>query len=348
MNNAVQKLHHFGRIPREPQASEADVAALRSRAKRVELFAYPLSRQFPWATTALLAACGSISAATALYWSACVCRSESVDELRPRVRTFAKALSAGTVSLADLEDMQLHRLFTVSLCHFRENFARGVVNVVVFFCCGTLLERLRGPSFVFAAAVGAAVASNALALLMHEPSISSTSGSVAAMGTYCWLRHGHWAVWPGVPVPLTWLMAPILVSDLTAFAAYPSQLKEYRAILDSKCHDVTIEGGCHEITAVDNITAAADIQGTVGAPSVEKADGMSGLELTVGLAACNVVLERARAACHQVPEDVLMWQAELEQAMEMALPPPPQGAFWADIAGAVLAIIFVGFTKGVR
>merc|ERR1712151_248901 len=59
-------------------------------------------------------------------------------------------------------------------------------------------------------------------------SVTSSSGGVVALGVLCALRHGKWAAWPAVPVPTFWLLAPILVADLSAFSSYTSQLGHFR------------------------------------------------------------------------------------------------------------------------
>eukprot|EP00811_Abedinium_folium_P005891 NODE_15420_length_1051_cov_2.267316.p1 GENE.NODE_15420_length_1051_cov_2.267316~~NODE_15420_length_1051_cov_2.267316.p1 ORF type:complete len:232 (+),score=69.00 NODE_15420_length_1051_cov_2.267316:268-963(+) len=227
----------------------------------------------------------------------------------------ARMLGLGTVSLDDVAGGEVHRLLLASLCRSSEATGRLYADAVVLACCGTLLERLHGPLFVLAGALGASAASNALALLVHEPSVSSTSGGVAALGTLCALRYGRWAAVPGIPVPVAWVMAPILVASISALLAHPANVREYEDLVAAR-----VEAG------------------------IEVAD-MSGLEVAVASAACDAILENVKASYQPPPADLVQWREELEVAAETAPPPPPDGAFLADVAGAALACAFVLLTR---
>merc|ERR1711920_20352 len=96
-----------------------------------------------------------------------------------------------------------------------------------------------GSGFVLSFLAGTTILSNAMGLALHErrhplddrvAPLTSTSGGIVAMGVFCALRHGKWAAWPGIPVPTAWMLAPVLVADLSAISAYFGQLSEFEAI----------------------------------------------------------------------------------------------------------------------
>lgn len=300
-------------------------------AVELRLFAYPANRRFPWATCALMAASGCVTSAAALYWHLRVCGAQSLDELRPELVVFSRALALCSVAREDLERGELHRLLLASLLRAGERPARALADAVVLGCCGTLLERLYGPWPVLALLAGGTALSNAGALAVQSrlaatgpssssgaaagcaPRLTSTSGGITALGVLCALRHGRWAMWPGLPVPAAWLMAPLLVATASAAAAYRRQLAEYRA-------------------AVLEAAAAAPL------PEAGQADGTalpkSAFEVAMALAACEAVEARARADCRQPAEDICAWREEVEQVAASVLPLPPDGAFLADVVGA--------------
>ncbi|CAE8638283.1 unnamed protein product [Polarella glacialis] len=43
------------------------------------------------------------------------------------------------------------------------------------------------------------------------------------------MHRRSWAAIPGIPLPMSWIMAPILVADLSAARSYRHQLAEYKA-----------------------------------------------------------------------------------------------------------------------
>merc|ERR1712060_819577 len=151
-------------------------------------------------------------------------------------------------------------------------------------------------------------------------------------------QHGRWAVWPGLPVPISWLLAPLLVADMCAASAYLVELKEHKAIA----------------------AAMADIAGTTG--DGEKVAGtrdddtprppLSNFEVSAALAACHAIDERSWVDCQPPPEDVAVWSRELELAAEKhaseAPISPGAGAVWADLFGALLAVGLAGVMRGRR
>jgi len=232
----------------------------------------------------------------------------------------------------------------------------------VLVCCGTLLERLHGPGFMLAVVAGTTAASNALAVLAHgsavaappaaggsapragdrgAASIASTSGGIVALGTLCALRYGRWAAWPGLPLPLSWLLAPVLVADISAAAGYFRQLPAYKAALADHAAEVTSQVGA------DAGPAAPDPAG--GSPGDELEDARltpSGFELAVALAACRSAETCARAECRPPAEEIASWREDLERASEASAPLPPDGAFWADAAGAALTAVLAVAARG--
>lgn len=321
----------------------------------MQLFAYPTSRQFPWATTALFLASGCVSAAVALHWQLRVSSASSVEELRERSERFAAALALCGVSSEDLARGEVHRLALASLLHAGDQPGRLLADAAVLACCGTLLERLRGSGFVLALVLGGTAAANALAASAHGRSsagaldanlqkasgdgaapddamlptapplarISSTSGGVTALGAFVAFRYGRWAALPGLPLPVAWLMAPVLVATLSSFAGHGRQLKAYREAADE---------------------AAAARRECGGLPPAVA--GLSALEAAVVLAACEAVEDRARGACQPPPEDVAAWREEIQEALVCLPPQPPDGAFFADVAGAAVGVLVALLLRG--
>jgi len=350
--------------PQERRDAEAE-ANMRQEvdkgAQALQLFAYPRNRRCPWATLSLLLMSGCLTATAAFYWNWFVRRAETLEELEPRVSMFAWALGMCSVSSDDLARAEVHRLLLTSLLHAEETPARILLNAAILVCCGTLLERLHGPVFVLTFTVVATVASNVLALVAHRrftelspqrcglrdqklmsipspaPSVTSTSGGVVGLGALCWLRYARWAVWPGVPVPIAWLMAPLLVADASAAVKYFRELPAYMlSVVDQAMQD-------HDADETPDGAEARHL-----AADGRDSSPLSGLELAVALAACEVVGERFRGQCRPPPDEVMQWRDELELATEVrppSTPMQPSGAFWADIAGAGIAVALAGVLR---
>lgn len=308
----------------------------------MQLFAYPSDRRMPWATLGLLAVSGCLTATAAWHWRCRVCSSQSLEELQPRLRSFSWGLSSCSLSIDDLKRGEVHRLLLVSLLRAGEQSARVFADAVVLVGCGTLLERLYGPGFVVSLVVGGTVTSNAAAAMAHAslvppgtapeaPRLASTAGGVAALGAFCALRHGRWAAVPGAPVPVAWLMAPLLAAVFSSYSTFRQQMAERKA------------------AATAAATAASEEKGPDGldappAPAVEmQADDdavMSAFEAMVAMAGCEAAEERARSECRPPPADIVAWREEVEQVVEAAPPMAPDGAFLADIAGALFGAAF--------
>lgn len=319
-------------------------------AAALQLFAYPSSRHFPWGTVAMLVASGGLTAATALCWHLGICRAQTVDELRPLLLAFTKGVSSCAVSSDQVLQGEVHRLFTASLLRAGERPSRALADTAVLACCGTLLERLHGPSFMLAFTIGATALSNALAAAAHSAlvsvrvapgacadqayngsaaSITSTSGGIVALGTLCAIRYGRWAAWRGLPLPISWVLAPVVVADVSAAREYFRQLREFKAVVVSPkapTEGDALEGGDPEL--------------------VDPEEAPSGFELAVALAACQAADAHARSECRPPPDDIALWRDDLERAAEVATPLPPDGAFLGDIAGALLAVVVAVAARG--
>jgi len=305
----------------EGELGAAARAELDRHAQRMQLFAYPSSRQVPWATLVLLAASGGITTMAALYWNQFVCKSASLDELQPRIGTFMAGLQACSCSSAGLARGELHSLVLTSLLRAGEQPARLLADGAVLICCGTLVERLHGPGRLLALVVGSTVVSNALAPILDNAflaptpassevvSITSTSGGIVALGIFCCLRYSRWAVWPGVPIPVTWLLAPVLVADLLAARCYWQELPEYQQAI--------IPAGNSSPDAA--LGSSPGQQGQEEASEVQEGtSALQGLELAVALTACDGVSDHARTECRPGPDDVEAWREELDRAAEVA------------------------------
>lgn len=317
---------------------ELDAAAraeLESNARQLQLFAYPADRRWPWAVMCLMAASGSFTLGMAMYWKRRVCAAPSLEELQPRVQAFADALGACTVSRDGLLRGELHRLLLASILQAGNAPARVLTDASILVCCGTLVERLHGPGFLLSLVGGSAIMCNGLALLAHERcashaarsscakehssaevSITSTSGGVVALGVFCGLRYGRWALWPGLPVPVAWILAPLLVADAVTGRYYMQRLLLYWAE-----------------------TGQPDPEAAPTTEATEPSDRSSGLHLAVALGACEGVAERARAECRQAPDDVASWQEDLERRIGAAPPLPPDGVLWADVFGVAMGAV---------
>merc|ERR1712187_597144 len=95
-------------------------------------------------------------------------------------------------------------------------------------------------------AISSMILSNGLAIVLHgkavavpsgsspsekacvSPFVVSTSGATVALGTLCTFLNSRWAALPGLPVPVLWLLAPVLASDATAAASYFRAMPAYR------------------------------------------------------------------------------------------------------------------------
>ncbi|CAE7257875.1 unnamed protein product, partial [Symbiodinium necroappetens] len=199
---------------RRPERQE-----IQQSAAEMQLFASAESQRPPWAVILLLLASGGLTAAATALWAK-VSHSQSLEELQEELQNFCWVISGCSVSLPQLQAGEVHRLFAASLLRAGERPARLLADTILFFCCGTLLERLYGSTFLLQLILGSTVFSNVSALYLHQHfvapsgdppgSISSSSAAVVTLGTFCALRHGRWAAWRGVPVPISWLMAPVL------------------------------------------------------------------------------------------------------------------------------------------
>eukprot|EP00439_Symbiodinium_sp_Y106_P078021 s1148_g16.t2 len=201
---------------RRPERQE-----IQQSAAEMQLFASAESQRPPWAVIFLLLASGGLTAAATALWAK-VSQSQSLEELQEELQNFCWVISGCSVSLPQLQAGEVHRLLAASLLRAGERPARLLTDTVLFFCCGTLLERLYGSTFLLQLILGSTVFSNVAALYLHQHlvapsgSISSSSAAVVTLGTFCALRHGRWAAWRGVPVPISWLMAPVLVRSIVS------------------------------------------------------------------------------------------------------------------------------------
>ncbi|CAE7413867.1 rlmI, partial [Symbiodinium pilosum] len=277
---------------------------LQSTALDMQLFASAESRSIPWVVMLLLVASAGVTSAVATLWAQ-VSRSQSLEELQEQLQRFCFVVSGCSLTWPQLQAGELQRLFTVSLLRAGDQSARLLTDVSIFVCCGTLLERLYGSTFLLQLILSSTVLSNVFALCIHQhftaPSgdcagrISSSSAAVVTLGTFCALQHGRWAAWRGVPVPIAWLMAPILVADLSLAQSYIHDLALHRA----------------------EARAAQETQ---------KADhpDSSGIPRPIALAACLAVEDAARAHFYPPAEDIVSWRIDLESAMEEDPPPSPE------------------------
>lgn len=332
-----------GRSSSTTQWEEVERGAL-----QMQLFAYPSSRRFPWATLSLLAASGCLTLSAALDWQLRVCQAQSVEELQPELETFTRGVSTCSVSSDDLRRGEVHRLLLTSMLRAGEQPARLLADVGVLLCCGTLLERLYGSSFVLTLVLAASALSNALGLAAHtrfgrseghtgDPRLVSTSGGVTALGAFCALRHGRWSAVPGLPLPVAWLMAPILAAACSAASTYWMQVAALAA-------DSSRPGEEGEAAAAA-ATAAAAVDDS--APPSEESEALtahggaplpaSTFGALVALSACDAIEALAKSECRPPPEDIASWREEVGRAVETSPPMPPDGAFWADVFGACIA-----------
>ncbi|CAJ1388427.1 unnamed protein product, partial [Effrenium voratum] len=281
----------------------------------LQLFAYPESRAWPTATLALLAVSAAATCAISAAWRQ-VLGADSVEDLRERLQSFWALLEKSGVSWQQLQCGELHRLVLCSLVRAGEQPAKSLSDAVLLLLSGALVERLYGARFLLLLVGSSTVLSNALALVIHSQltdstaGLSSSSGGLVALGAFAALRHGRWAAAPGLPLPIAWLMAPIVVADLSLARAYARDLAEYRSRVLSDKFETPQDG-----------------------ESADTADGLTGFQRAVALAACLGLEDRARAACVAPLEDVVVWRMELEEVED--LPPPPEAAIWADLLGGL-------------
>merc|ERR1712129_499385 len=193
-------------------------------------------------------------------------------------------------------------------------------------------------------------------------SIASTSGGVVAIGSHCAARYGRWAAWRGLPLPVAWVLAPVVAADMSAVADYFRQLQEFKQAVLAAAGPI-VSGGGSQPYGADKATVPDDqADGTTAANVVDDAgleasDGDHGgnrciermpsaLELAVALAACESVEAQARTDCRPPAEDVALWRQELEQIAEVAPLSPPNGAVWVDIAGVGLGLAMATVARG--
>lgn len=238
------------------------------------------------------------------------------------------------VSLEDLQRGEIYRLHLASMLRAGEQPARAFADAVVLLGCGTLLERIYGPAFVVRLVVGSTIVANAGATVLHasaapvgassDSRLVSTSGGLTALGAFCALRHGRWAIVPGLPVPAAWLMAPLLAAVVSSYATYRQQMAERRAA-----------------AAADQTSADSAVAQAAETVANDDAEGsMSTFEAMVALAGCEAAEQRARSDCRPAPADIVAWREEVEQVVEASPPLAPDGAFLADILGACLGAAF--------
>jgi len=316
--------------PTEEQREE-----MQRGAAQLEVFAYPTNRTTPWATISILAASGCLTLAASLYWRFHVCRAITLEELEGRSEGFAELVEHCSVGKKDLEKGELHRLVLASLLRADEGLLRSAVAVTILGCCGTLLERLQGSNAMLSVVVGGTIVSSAGAAYCHTrtvegavtglaedgmdtsplklapPRVTALSGGVTALGTLCALRFGRWAAIPGLPLPVSWLMAPVLVSAVSSFFSYGPLLHEYQ----------------------DAVKASLENIGPDGLPKLEV------LRASVLLAGCEALEDRTRADCLPQSDEVVGRREALEEALVRLPPPPPDGAFFADIIGALVGVV---------
>lgn len=323
----------------EEQVLRDDVAAF---ATQMRLFAYPSSRRFPWATALALALSASLTTLAAAYWQVVVERARDVAELQAAVGRFASAMEACTLSVEALEHREIHRLLLPSLLRAGDQSSRLAFDAVALAVCGAFVERVHGSTVACAILLGGSVFSNAAGSWLHSwhvsqvrlaggevplaaPAIFSTSGGVTAMVVFCAMRYSRCAALPGLPMPLGWLLAPILVANVLAAKEYFVRLREIAGV------------GARASAGVD--------EGLDSSAKDALQSDMHALALAIALAACNSVLDRARYELRPLPDDVLLWNDELAQALDAEPAPLPEGAFFADAAGALFALGMLAVTR---
>lgn len=294
------------RIPEERQDWQQSASVL-------QLFAYPEDRRLPWASLSVFLASSAATLTFAAMWQQ-VARATSLEELQIHLERFTQRLAACSATWP-LQMNELHRLLLASLLHAGEQPARVFADAAVLLFGGTLLERLYGARFLLLLLGSSTMLSNAMALTIHQyfvsspEGLSSTSGALVALGSFLALRHPRWAIWPGIPIPVSWLMAPVLVADLSLARAYFRDLSLYRS----------------------------------SEKATKQKDEASGLQPSVALAACMAVEDCARRECRPPPADVVSWRMELEAAANEDVL-VPEATLWADISGLILGLCAVGLS----
>ncbi|CAE8589375.1 unnamed protein product [Polarella glacialis] len=139
------------------------------------------------------------------------------------------------------------------------------------------------------------------------------------------MHRRSWAAIPGIPLPMSWIMAPILVADLSAARSYRHQLAEYKAAV------------------AENLGSKEEV-----GPEDGHQDTLTGFRLAVAIAACNAVEDGSRSSCRPPPEDVVSWRDELEQMAALQPPQMPEATIWADAAGFLIAASLALLTRGRR
>eukprot|EP00913_Durusdinium_trenchii_P007918 g7427.t1 len=165
-----------------------------------------------------------------------------MEELEERLERFTNTLKACSAKWP-LQVHELHGLLLASLLRAGELPNRALSDLALLLFGGTLLERLYGAPFMLLFLGVSTMLSNAMAMAIQQrfvegvEGLSSTSGGLVALGTFCALRHPRWAIWPGVPIPVSWLMAPVVVADLSLAWAYRQELKAFESAqaADTEC-----------------------------------------------------------------------------------------------------------------
>ncbi|CAK9076058.1 unnamed protein product [Durusdinium trenchii] len=275
-------------------------------ASSLQLFAYPEDRRIPWASLSLLVTSACATLAAAGLWQQ-VLGSSSMEELEERLERFTNTLKACSAKWP-LQVHELHGLLLASLLRAGELPNRALSDLALLLFGGTLLERLYGAPFMLLFLGVSTMLSNAMAMAIQQrfvegvEGLSSTSGGLVALGTFCALRHPRWAIWPGVPIPVSWLMAPVVVADLSLAWAYRQELKAFESAQAGDAH---------------------------------ARDDHAGAERAMALAACIALEAQARAECRPVWEELRERREELELAAEEDVL-PPEATLWADLSGILI------------
>eukprot|EP00403_Amphidinium_massartii_P029962 CAMPEP_0178393548 /NCGR_PEP_ID=MMETSP0689_2-20121128/12244_1 /TAXON_ID=160604 /ORGANISM="Amphidinium massartii, Strain CS-259" /LENGTH=377 /DNA_ID=CAMNT_0020014143 /DNA_START=146 /DNA_END=1279 /DNA_ORIENTATION=- len=320
---------------------------LQRYSQQVQLFAYPTSRQIPWAVLCFLSASGGLTLGGTLYWRYSVCEATNKQELQQRLRNFEQLLRYSSLWRDLSHGESLQALLLASISRVGEQPLRLCVDNAILLCCGTLLERLHGARWMVLFMVSSTVLTNAVAALMHDRiasseglPISSSAGSITALAATCALAYGRWAVWPGVPIPVGWLVAPLIVAEASTAAAYVGGLREHPPPQQEQEEaEQTHEQKEHADSEGTDPHQHGDLRDSYEMEPEDAPLPSGGLHLYMAMAACEAIEDRARERCLQPPGDIVSWHRDV---LLPALPEHPHlhrdGAWLADACGAVLAV----------
>mmetsp|Transcript_26192 Transcript_26192/g.57736 ORF Transcript_26192/g.57736 Transcript_26192/m.57736 type:complete len:393 (+) Transcript_26192:60-1238(+) len=336
---ASQAAQHSGSAQEEEEEA-ARREAFQRYSEETELFAYPRSRRVPWATLAFLCTSSGLTMVATLYWRYHVCQANTVEDLQHRLHRFEQFLRWCSISWRDLSGgSSLQSLILASICRVGEQPLRLCVDAVALATCGSLLERLHGTRWLITVGITSTVITNAAAAYLHEQvaaneglPITSSAGSITALSALCSLAYGRWAVWPQVPIPVGWLIAPLLVATGSTAASYIGSLRAHPPHIEVDAETdqpaATLEG--HD---------GHDMRESYDVELDESSAPTSALHLFMAISACEAVEERCHQQCLPPPEDIAVWKRDV---LEPALPSQPHlhrdGAWIADVAGVVLAV----------